>query len=150
VRIYPVCVLRGTRLAELYESGEYKLMSFETALDICTEMALSFSRADIRILRIGLHASDGVEADMTAGFYHPAFGELVRSRIVRSFAEGHLRKDCVQITVYAGKSMVSAAAGHKKSNKLYFKSKGITLGVKPDPALESNEIRIDKDLYQCI
>jgi histone acetyltransferase (RNA polymerase elongator complex component) len=156
VRIYPVAVLRGTALAELYESGEYKLMDFDEVVELCAEMAEQFTAAGIKLLRIGLHASENVESEAVAGFYHPAFGELVRSAEVRNIIKKHICNapdgscDCKKLTVYVGKSMVSAAAGHKKSNKLYFSERGTELSVKPDPTLKSHEIRIDKDVYQCI
>lgn len=150
VRIYPVAVLKGTKLAQLYEKHEYTLMPFDDVLGLVCEFVQSFTRHGIKILRVGLHASENVESDAVTGFYHPAFGELVRSRIVRNIIEEHIKDRCGHITVYAGKSMVSAAAGHKKSNKLYFSSRGTELEVKTDPDLKSNEIRIDKDVYQCI
>ena len=150
VRIYPVCVLEGTRLAELYRAGEYRLMSFEDMLGITAADALAFSRAGIRILRIGLHASEGVERGMTAGYYHPALGELVRGRIVRQIAEESLAEDAESVTVFCGSGMISAASGHKRSNKTYFAERGVRLETVPDPTLGSKEIRIDREVYKCI
>ncbi len=150
IRIYPVCVLKGTRLAELYESGEYKLFSFERAIEICAEMVRAFLDNDIRILRIGLHASKDVEKNLVAGFYHPALGEIVKSAVVRDIIDKRLEPCDTEITVYAGKSMVSAAVGHKQSNKLYFCEKGIQLEIKSDTSLLPNEIRIKRDVYKCI
>lgn len=152
VRIYPVCVLKGTRLAELYRKGEYRLMSFEDMLGICAEDALAFTRAGIKILRIGLHASESVERNMTAGYYHPALGELVRGRIVRDIIEKSLA-DCGgadSVTVFCGKGMISAAAGHKRSNKIWFAERGVRLDTVPDGSLGSKEIRIGREVYKCI
>jgi histone acetyltransferase (RNA polymerase elongator complex component) len=150
VRIYPVTVLKGTKLAKLYESGEYRLMTFDEMLELVCDFAVRFTDNGIKILRIGLHASESVETDMVAGFYHQAMGELVRSGIVRKIIEKHLDGNPSEITVYVGKSMVSPTAGHKKSNKLYFYERGTRLEVKEDKSLKPNEIRIDKDVYQCI
>lgn len=150
VRIYPVCVLEGTRLAELYKSGEYRLMSFDEVIGLCAEEAAAFDRAGIRLLRIGLHASESVERGMVAGYYHPALGELVRSRMIRDIIEKNMPTACRRLTVNCGKSVVSAAGGHKKSNKLYFSEKGVELEVKPDDTLGDREIRIGKDVFKCI
>ncbi|MGN0634462.1 MAG: elongator complex protein 3 [Oscillospiraceae bacterium] len=150
VRIYPVCVLKGTRLAALYESGEYKLMPFDKMIGLCAEMAAAFSEAGISLLKIGLHASENVESELLAGYYHPALGELVRSRAIRDIIEKHIGSGRNSVTVYVPKNLVSAAAGHKKSNKLYFYEKGVTLEIKRDDSLLKNEIRIDKDVYKCI
>lgn len=148
VRIYPTCVLKGTHLAELYGSGEYKLMSFDEAVDICAEMAASFTSCGIKILRMGLHASDNLENDLVAGFYHPAFGEVVRSREIRRITERHINANPAEsYTVYASRSGISSAVGHKKSNKLYFCEKRINVVFKEDDSLCKDEIRIDKDVY---
>lgn len=149
-RIYPTCVLEGTKLAQLYRSGEYRLMEIDEVLDICADMLGEFIKNDIKVLRIGLHASEDVEKNLVAGFYHPALGELVRTRLVRRYAEEHLSGGEKELVIYAGKSMVSAAVGHQKSNKLYFYDKGINLIVKQDNELSSEQIRIGKDVYKCI
>ena len=148
VRIYPVCVLKGTRLAEYYESGKYRLMSFEDMLGIVAADARAFGDAGIRILRIGLHASEGVEGDLVAGYYHPALGELVRGRMVRDIIESRVSGD--SISVYCGKGMISAAAGHKKANKAYFAERGVRLDIYPEDALGNKEIRIGREVYRCI
>lgn len=150
VRIYPVCVLDGTRLAELYQSGEYRLMSFDEELGLCAEFAASFDRAGIKLLRIGLHASESVERGVVAGYYHPAFGELVRSRIIRDIIEDNMPAGCEMLTVYCGRKLISAAGGHKKSNKSYFSEKGVRLDIKPDSTLGDREIKIGRDVFTCI
>ena len=71
VRIYPVVVLKGTRLAELYESGEYAMMSFEKITQLCSTMLREFSDNGIEVIKCGLHASDNVEGERVGGFYHP-------------------------------------------------------------------------------
>ena len=148
VRIYPVCVLRGTKLAEYFDSGIYELMSFEDMLGIVAADAQAFMDAGIKILRIGLHASEGVEGDLAAGYYHPALGELVRGRMVRDIVSRHISGD--SIAVYCGSGMISAAAGHKKANKTWFAERGVRLDIIPDDTLGSKEIRIGREVYRCI
>lgn len=149
VRIYPVCVLENTELARLYKREEYVLMSFDEVLDICVYAAEKFTNAGIKLLRIGLHASKDVEQKLVAGYYHPSFGELVRSRQVRNIIEKSTQ-GMTNITVYAGSGMISAVSGHKKCNKEYFAAKGAELTVKPDETLGRHEIRIEKEIYRCI
>ena len=91
VRIYPVVILKGTRLAELLESGEYRLFGgadderehydFDDVVEIAAGMLEEFGKNGIRVIKCGLHASEFVEKDMVGGFYHPAFRELCESRI---------------------------------------------------------------------
>ncbi|MGN0613650.1 MAG: elongator complex protein 3, partial [Porcipelethomonas sp.] len=90
VRIYPVVILKGTKLAELYESGDYRTFSLEDVLDICSAAMMKFEQAGIRVIKCGLHASEFVEKDIIAGFYHPAFRELCESRIYRKAMLEHI------------------------------------------------------------
>ncbi|MCM1382549.1 MAG: radical SAM protein, partial [Muribaculaceae bacterium] len=57
VRIYPTVILKKTRLGELFESGEYTPYPFETAAEICADMLEMFERKNIRVIKLGLHAS---------------------------------------------------------------------------------------------
>ncbi len=159
VRIYPVVVLDGTKLAELYKSGEYRLMDFDAVTELCGNMLVEFSIKGIDVIKCGLHASDGVEGDMVAGFYHPAFRELCESRIYRKGMEyiiGHKEyivcsdMNMVEKTIYKFKrksltfavnpSCISKALGHKKSNVEYFKKKRIDIKVIGDKEIPK---------YQC-
>lgn len=125
VRIYPVAVLKGTRLAELYKSGEYKLCPFDECVRLCAELMRGFTENGIKIIRLGLHAEESVESKAVAGFYHPALGELVRSEWVRELIENELsengRAEC-----RASNRNMSILVGHKRSNRLYFKDKNVT------------------------
>lgn len=133
VRIYPVVILRGTKLEQLYLSGEYKTMPFEKVTDICSEMLLTFESAGIKVLKCGLHASEFVERDMVGGYYHPAFRELCESGIFRKEIEKALEKEKISGRLYVTASVspkcISQAAGHKRSNIKYFKDKGIELRI---------------------
>lgn len=89
-RIYPVAVLERTKLAELYKEGKYKLYPFDECVKLCAEIYSTFVKNNIRVIRMGLHAEDGVEQNAVAGFYHPAFGEIVRTEIIRKIIEENL------------------------------------------------------------
>lgn len=89
-RIYPVAVLERTKLAELYKEGKYKLYPFDECVKLCAEIYSTFVNNNIRVIRMGLHAEDGVEQNAVAGFYHPAFGEIVRTEIIRKIIEENL------------------------------------------------------------
>ncbi len=132
VRIYPVVVLEGTKLSELYKSGEYKLMDFDDMVQYCGVLLRDFERASIKVIKCGLHASDGVEGDMVAGFYHPAFRELCESAMYRLIMEDiaydkaqeedvECCSDLESCLFAVNPSCISKALGHKKSNVTYFK-----------------------------
>ncbi|MBQ1519739.1 MAG: radical SAM protein [Ruminococcus sp.] len=148
VRIYPVVVLKGTRLAELLESGEMRCLSLDDIVGIAAVMLEAFEEDQIKVIKCGLHASEFVEKDMVGGYYHPAFRELCESRIYfrnimealekksdiaddKYHAENELSK-CVEKpvtehTIAVHPSCMSKAVGHKKSNYLYCLSKGMDI-----------------------
>lgn len=144
VRIYPVVILGGTRLAELYQSGEYKPYAFETAAEICADMLEMFEQNGIRVIKLGLHASETVEGDMLGGFYHPAFREICEGILFRREIEKQTEAGGSYI-VYVAPNAVSKAAGQKKCNIEYFSQKGISIKIKQDKGLKNREIITKKE-----
>ena len=83
VRIYPTVVLRDTFLHKMCENGTYLPPTLEKTVALCAELMLQYRNNNIKVIRMGLQASDGVSMDgeIVAGPYHPAFGQLVKSHI---------------------------------------------------------------------
>ncbi|MDF1578388.1 MAG: radical SAM protein [Desulfurivibrionaceae bacterium] len=80
VRIYPTVVLRGSGLERRYRAGEYRPMSLARAVAVSGRVKEIFDGGGVRVVRIGLQATDTIQDDIVAGPYHPAFGEMVLSR----------------------------------------------------------------------
>lgn len=82
-RIYPTLVIPHTKLAELYENGQYQPLDLPTAVEWSAEVYKIFAKSDVKILRVGLHPSEGLIAgtDMLAGPFHVSFRELVLSKL---------------------------------------------------------------------
>ena len=144
VRIYPVVILRGTRLGELFQSGEYVPYSFDTAAEICADMLTLFEQNGIRVIKLGLHASETVEEDMLGGFYHPAFREICEGILLRREIEKNTEHKN-NYTVFVAPNAVSKAAGQKRCNIEYFSAKGIGIKIRPDGSLKNREIILKKD-----
>ncbi|MEJ2155039.1 MAG: radical SAM protein [Desulfobacteraceae bacterium] len=81
VRIYPTLVLKGSVLARWHGQDRYTPLRLEEAVDLAKTLYALFMRSDIRVVRMGLQATDGLDLgeDLVDGPYHPAFGELVHS-----------------------------------------------------------------------
>lgn len=120
VRIYPAIILKNTELEELYQSGGYRPLSLEEAVSWCAEIVPLYKRAGIKILRLGLHSSETLEGSIIAGPYHPAFGELVESRIIYNRIKEELKtmnpKEGCEIIIKTRPEMLSRVIGHKRSN----------------------------------
>lgn len=82
-RIYPALVIKNTELEDLYRAGHYQPLSIEEAVDRVKQLIPIFEEADITILRIGLHPSEGLlnGDDLVAGPFHPSFRELAESAL---------------------------------------------------------------------
>ncbi len=82
VRIYPVLVLQGSRLAYLYEQGDFRPLTLGMAVVRAARIKKYFDDTSIRVVRMGLQAGPDLEKNLLAGPYHPAFGEMVNSRLM--------------------------------------------------------------------
>lgn len=153
VRIYPVVILKGTGLAELYESGVYKPCSFNDLVEAVSVMLMRFKNSNIRVIKCGLHASEFVEKDMIGGFYHPAFRDLCESEIYKFEMEkiigaiedipcsvNHDPKKHFEFSV--AKNCISKALGHKKSNVEYFRQSGIEISTIGDDEIPEYEVQL--------
>lgn len=83
LRIHPTVVLCGTALEKLYRGGEYTPLSLDAAVRLCTRMLRRARAAKIPVIRFGLMANENLDSGdaVVAGPYHPAFGQLIRSRL---------------------------------------------------------------------
>lgn len=149
VRLYPVLVIKGTPLEELYNTGRYTPLSLDDAISLCHCALMSFEQAGIEAIRIGLQPTEELERPGTiiAGPYHPAFRQLVESSlflekmrsILKNRKEGN---DTVVILVNPGD--LSDAIGQKRSNirTLQKEFRLSTLRVMPDPSLRLKAVKI--------
>ena len=144
-RIYPTVVLENTALASLYEKGEYIPQGTDEAAEICAELLLMFHRADIKVIRLGLHSGGNVEDGFVAGAYHPAFREKAESiiylkKIREEIKKEKLVKGTIEITV--GSSYISMAIGQKKSNIKELSCMGFTAKIKGNNEYKKYEVSV--------
>lgn len=124
-RVYPTVVFRDTELCSMAMSGDYIPLSLEDAVRRSAEVVNLFRLSGLRVIRIGLQASEGLSSSDTyfAGPNHPSLGELVENKIYLDKITAELEKHTlssdtkVYITVPSGD--LSKALGQKKHNKNY-------------------------------
>ncbi len=131
VRIYPTITLKDTLLESFIKSGEYIMPSLDESVEICSVVAKMFQNEGIKIIKLGLHAQSEVEKGYVAGPYHPAFSELVFSKIYFDKIKEKLDINNKKYTVYVHKNRLSQARGQKKSNIEKFKNLGFFIDIKP-------------------
>ena len=92
VRIYPTVIVRDTALYDLWRAGRYEEHTVEDAVRCCAKLLPVFEEAGIPVIRLGLNPTDELSGgDAAGGAYHPALGELVKSRIMLEKARGLLQ-----------------------------------------------------------
>lgn len=156
VRIYPVLVIKHTPLAKEYESGDYLPLTVEQAVERSEEIMKLFNKAKIEVIRIGLQNTEEITdptekgSQVIAGPYHPAFRQLVESRmwydeIVQKIKQINIK--VMQVTITANPDNINNIIGHKKENVLKLKELyDVDVVVKPDENIKKGkfEIKIDK------
>lgn len=58
VRIYPVLVIKNTKLQKEYEEGTYEPIPLAQAVETCKEVVYLFNKKKIEVIRIGLQNTD--------------------------------------------------------------------------------------------
>jgi histone acetyltransferase (RNA polymerase elongator complex component) len=120
VRIYPTAVIRNTALEKMYLEGRYTPLETDEAAEICAGLIPLFEEAGIRVIRIGLNPTEELSGEVAAGVYHPAFGELCKSKLYLKNAEAELCKlaGCVPdtVTIAVGRGRTSMMVGQRKCN----------------------------------
>ena len=86
-RIHPTLVFKGAELYKMTISGNYKPLDLEEAVNRTSEMTIILEGSETRVVRLGLHVPVDQRDNIAFGPYHPSFGDLVRSRMVRKIAE---------------------------------------------------------------
>lgn len=120
-RIYPTLVIRDTQLEKMYEAATYLPLSLEEAVHWVAEIVPLFVQADVKVLRIGLHPSEGLlnKTSLVAGPFHVAFGEMVQTEIWKQIIDNltfdNGKRNLLTLTIPIG--MRNAAIGHKATNK---------------------------------
>jgi len=119
VRIYPTVIVKGTKLFDLWRAGLYAEHSVSEAVSLCAELCLIFDQVGIPIIRLGLNPSDELSGGAAcAGAYHPAFGELVYSKICFNKAVCLLTNVSPgsDVVILVSKGFVSKMTGRRREN----------------------------------
>lgn len=143
VRVYPAVVLPGTGLAQLYGQGLYKPQTLEGAIALCARLLPRFEAAGVKVLRMGLHAQPEVGKKVLAGPYHPAFRQLVESRLFLGRLLAELEKLGPGVYRVAVKpSCLSTAQGQGKSNQRVLAGLGYQVAFAQDSGVGPYDFRI--------
>ena len=125
VRIYPVLVIKGTKLEKELKNEEYKPLTVSQAVERCKELLYLFNKKNIQVIRVGLQNTDEItdpknkNSEVVAGPYHPAFGQLVDDSIWYDSISDKIKKinmKVKEVKIKVNFIDMNNAIGHKKSN----------------------------------
>ena len=143
-RIYPVVVIRGTMLEEMYRSGKYHPLPVDEAASVSAEMLRTLEDGGVNVIRIGLHPSEGLLSghELVAGPFHPSFREIVMTRIWEDqFLPLLKEKQKSRLTVTVPAEQLNFAIGHRSSNRKMLLKNFHSVIFAPDPTLKKYEYR---------
>ncbi|MDD2715250.1 MAG: radical SAM protein [Candidatus Wallbacteria bacterium] len=117
LRIYPLLVLKGTELEDIYQKGGFTPLSLKQAILSCQPYLELEKITGIRIIRLGLKDEPGLSAGVIAGPHHPSFGELCRTHYFLRRIQRFLRKK-VGGTFIVNPADIQYFLGYRRSNYL--------------------------------
>ncbi|CEQ31396.1 radical SAM protein [[Clostridium] sordellii] len=144
VRVYPTLVVKETGLEKLLQENKYNPFSLEESIDIVKKVLVLFYINNVNVIRVGLQATEDIAIgkEVLAGPYHPAYRELVESKMYGDYIEYLIKKYNAKknIDVLVNKKNVSRILGNKKSNVKKLKDKyGVLLKTK-ESEISINEL----------
>ena len=145
VRLYPALVVRDSGLERLYSKGDYRPLSLNRAIALTARCCQRLESHGIEVVRMGLQPTESLARSVVAGPWHPAFGELVRSRLwlKRIRAEVARLGPKKTLQIYISHRDMSAVVGRKRCNIRRLEKLGFSgrFAVTVDKSMERRSIR---------
>ncbi len=122
-RIYPTVVFYQTELCDMMQSGVYKALSNEEAVERTKEALKIFVENDVPCIRVGLQSGENLsdETHVAGGANHSAIGEMAMSalyldKIYEELDKIDKEKMPQNITIFCPKGEISKIVGQKRKN----------------------------------
>lgn len=153
IRIYPVLVVKNTKLETEYQEGRYEPLPLVQAVEICKELVRMFADKKIDVIRVGLQDTDEItspkkeESQVVTGPYHPAFRQLVESALWYDAVVGKIKKLNVkvkEVEVTVNPIDSNNVIGHKKENIMKLKEiYDVDLILQQDEEMKQGKSKIE-------
>ena len=120
-RIYPALVIKDTKLEQLYREGSYQPLSLDEAVTWSKEILKIFEVANVSVIRIGLHPSEGlIKGDeLVVGPFHPSFRELVLTEIWHDLLKPLFKEKSQKIEITVAPDQLNYAIGYQGRNRSF-------------------------------
>ena len=153
IRIYPVLVVKGTKLEKEYNEGIYEPLPLAQAIETSKILVRMFTDKKIDVIRVGLQNTDEISdpenaaSEIVAGPFHPAFRQLVESSmwydaIVNKIKKLNVKVKEVEVTVNPIDS--NNVIGFNKENAIKLKDiYDVDLILKQDEKMKQGKSKIE-------
>ncbi len=145
VRLYPVLVVKDSGLEERYLQNRYLPLSLNQAIGLTARAYRKLQAAGIRVVRMGLQGSESLSKNFVAGPYHPAFGELVLSRLWLQQIRARLAQlaPAEKLCLHISHRDHGAVVGMKRSNIRRLEELGFSgrFTILPDKSMARGSIK---------
>ena len=153
IRIYPVLVIKGTKLEKEYNDGIYEPLSVVQAVETCKQLVRMFNDKKIDVIRVGLQNTEEIcepgsnQSEVIEGPFHPAFRQLVESglwydAIVEKIKKLNVKVKEVEVTV--NPIDANNVIGHKRENvKKLQELYEVDLKVKQDESIKQGKLKVE-------
>lgn len=135
VRIYPVYVLKKSKLYDMSLNGEYIPLNLDDAVERAKEVYKACIKKNIRVIRIGLQTTEEINEknEEILGPVCDNYKERILTNISRDYVLGKIKnkRKFKKIMLVVPKNTQNYVIGNSKSNITYFEEKlGLKLAVK--------------------
>lgn len=143
-RIYPTLVIKNTTVEKLYRHKKFEPLSLEEAVEWCSRIVPLFEYAGVKILRLGLHPSEGIlhGNDLIAGPFHVAFGEMVYSKIWFNILNELESNTNADITIFVNPTQLNHAIGHGGMNRKMMEGRFRRISFRGNEELQNRQFKI--------
>lgn len=145
-RIYPTLVVKDTPLEKMFQQGQYVPQSLQEAVELSAILYEIFTGAGLKVLRMGLHPSEGFlnHTSLVAGPFHPAFGEMVLSKVWGTRITEKLKgRQGNELEVRINPTDLNAAIGHKAVNKNLLKGNFAKVRFVSDMSVHKGDLHVN-------
>jgi histone acetyltransferase (RNA polymerase elongator complex component) len=114
-RLYPCMVLEGTALSTLWRQQLFTPWSLDVVLELLPDALLTLWNNGIKVIRVGLAPQKELQKNMLAGPWHPALGQILRSRALFKFISaktGACKSGDLGFSLYAPQRFQGEFYGH--------------------------------------
>ncbi|GAB1410669.1 radical SAM protein [Desulfovibrionales bacterium] len=126
VRIYPCVVLSETVLSQWHEQDRFSPWPLDQAVQECAWAVRKFWEHGIAVIRLGLPGEPGMLKRLVTGPWHPAFGNMVRSRVLRDILTEQLAPTDRVSHLFLPARLSGELWGHRGEHKKFLGHWGIT------------------------